>query len=109
MDILGALLIIVLLVWLLVGQPVVQVLLLLRVPRERKIKVLGLIGLFIHGLFIVSLGHIATLEGIFNISGHGGPGEMPPYPFELMPILLVSSILAFVVFIVAINDAKKYS
>lgn len=103
-----SLLIIALVGWLLVGQPVVQLVLLLRKPRTRNVKIITLIGLLIHVLFLAVFGYSLTFEGAYNISGHGRYEETPPFLFESMFMFLIASVLMFSVLVIAINDSKQH-
>ena len=82
-------------------QPAIQVYLLLRKPRSKIVKRIGLIGLVIHSVFLLLFFYLATFNGVLNFSGHGGK-EAPPFIVELMAVFIVASILFFIAFIAAV-------
>ena len=101
--------IIIVIAWLFVGQPAVQLFLLCRQPRPKWVNTIALLGLFVHILFLIAFGYSTTFEGAYNFSGHGRYEEMPAYLFPSIFMLLVASILIFSIFILVVLRARYRS
>ena len=82
-------------------QPAVQLYLLLRKPRSKMVRTIGVIGLCIHSVFLLLFFYSSSFKGMFNFSGHGGK-EIPQFIVNSMTISIIASILFFILFVAAL-------